>query len=119
MAAAAPTLEQILDALVAERVERAVAPLRLELERLRAANPSDDLDTAAAADLARVTPDTIREWIRRRGLRATRPPGARDHRIARADLLAFLASPARRPPRRGPVDLAAEAGRILTRSRRG
>lgn len=98
-------------------------PLRRELAELRAqlaagrAPPSDDLDTSAAAARAGVSPETVLDWIKRRGLAAHRPPGTRSHRIRRADLEAFLANPsARRPPRPGgPVDLAAEARRIVRR----
>lgn len=113
-----------VEMLTAEDVRRI---LREELERLAGmlrgttGTPPDELDTAAAAEHAGVTPDTVRDWIKRRGLPARRPPGVRDHRIARADLVAFLATPTkRRPPKeRGPVNLSAEAEKILQRSRRG
>ena len=103
--------------------EEDLEPLRRELAELRAAvegRATGDLDTAGAAALAGVSRETVLDWIRRRGLAAYRPPGSRSHRIRRADLQAFLASPtARRPPRPGsPVDLAAEARRILHRPRR-
>jgi excisionase family DNA binding protein len=110
-----PTEEDIRR-ILREELAALVAELRAAPGR-----PPDELDTAAAAALAGVSPETVRDWIRRRGLPAHRPPGARDFRIARADLLAFQAAPLmRRPPvDRGPVDLAVEADKILLRSRRG
>jgi len=124
MAATAPSLDQIVAAVLEERLRPMIREeLRALLDELRVATgaPPDELDTAEAARIAGVEPDTVRDWIKRRGLSARRPPGVREHRILRADLMAFLANPsARRPsPARGPVDLAVEAGKILRGARRG
>jgi excisionase family DNA binding protein len=94
-----------------EPIRAEVALLAAEVAALRAPAPSvaNDLDTAKAAEMAGVTPATIREWVRERGLPAARP-GGRALRIRRADLLAFLDS-----ARTAAVDIAAEAERLLRR----
>lgn len=95
---------------------------QFESRILAAARPAEpaDVDTAEAARIAGVTPETVRTWIKRRRLPAHRPPGSREHRISRADLIAFLATPAARrpPPSRAAVDLAALARDITDSSRR-
>lgn len=101
-----------------EPFRRQLAELQAKVERLAGAGPAaDDLTTTAAAARARVSRETILDWIKTKGLPAHRPPGARAHLIRRADLEAFLANPSARrpPPSRGPVDLPAEARRILHR----
>ena len=117
MAVALLTAEQLSELL--ERAAESGARKALEATS-RARGDVEDLDTSAAAELAGVSPDTIRDWIRRRGLPAHRPEGAREHRIRRRDLTEFLAAPAkRRPPSpHGPVDLAARARQMMERSRR-
>lgn len=124
MAATARTVEQIIAETVEDRLRVVVREeLQAIIGELRAAagGAEDELDTAAAAARAEVTPDTIRDWVKRRGLPARRAPGGRDLRIRRADLDAFLASPAaRRPPKeQGPVDLPALAGKMIRGARRG
>jgi excisionase family DNA binding protein len=124
MAAPARALEEVIAEAVADRLRPLVREeLRAMLGELRAAagGGEEELDTAAAAKHADVTPDTVRDWVRRRGLPARRPPGTRDLRIRRADLDTFLAAPAaRRPPKEhGPVDLPALAGKMVRGTRRG
>lgn len=90
---------------------------RLEQELAGRPAAAGDLDTAAAATRAKVSRDTILNWIATKGLPAHRAPGTRSHLIRPADLEAFLASPSARrpPPKGGPIDLVAEARRIVRR----
>jgi excisionase family DNA binding protein len=107
-----------LEELVARAVKREVQAAVEDLRRAAAA-PDDLLDTAQAAEVAAVSTETIRDWIARRGLPAHRPPGGKEYRIRRADLVAFLASPTARrpPPAGGPIDLASRAREVLHRTR--
>ncbi|MBI5511056.1 MAG: helix-turn-helix domain-containing protein [Deltaproteobacteria bacterium] len=48
------------------------------------------LTTEQAAEIANVTPATVRQWVREGSLRATRIHGSRQLRILRNDLLRHL-----------------------------
>lgn len=89
--------------------------VRAELRAImaEAAPPSSAPSVLSVDDVAQlqgVEPDTVRDWIHRRGLRACRAPGTRAWRIRAADLEAFLAGEARGdiPAHPSPVDLEAK-----------
>lgn len=63
MAAPASQIEALLDARIADAVERAVAPLRQELERLRAANDTQVTIPEAASRLG-VTVRAVQRWVK-------------------------------------------------------
>lgn len=76
------------------------------------------LGTREAARRAGVKPDTIRDWVARGILPATKPPGVRGFRIRPADLDAVLSgrSTGSAPHASPPVDLAGERARRLAAS---
>jgi len=52
--------------------------------------PSDVLTVEEAAGIAKVQPVTIRDWVRRGHLKASKPGGGHHYRIARVDLCRCL-----------------------------
>jgi excisionase family DNA binding protein len=74
MAATAHSLEDLLDQRIAVAVERAVAPLRQELERLRSSNDSAVTIPEAARRLE-VTTRAVQRWIRDGRLELAPPAG--------------------------------------------
>lgn len=89
-----PTIEER----IAQVVREAIAPLRGEiLEHVTAAlrqvtppaTPREWLSTGDVAAELDVTPDTVRQWVKKGKLRAT--PGTRYLRIHRSELRRFLA----------------------------
>lgn len=84
------TVDAVLRALIAEMVETAVDRRLAELKR------DDFLDTEAAANLASVTPATIRRWVRARRLRCHR--AGNRVRVRRSELERLLRSGDPRSP---------------------
>jgi excisionase family DNA binding protein len=90
--------------------------VRAELRAImaEAAPPSSAPSVLTVDDVAQlqgVEPDTIRDWIHRRGLRACRAPGTRAWRIRAEDLEAFLAGERRGPEPHNPAPVDLEARR--------
>jgi excisionase family DNA binding protein len=107
-------LAGIIGAALLEAVDRAVAARLPELLTRAAPATEGFVTVVAAAEIAGVAPDTLRAWITRGLLEATRPPGTKAWRIRPAALEALMR--ADQPPVRQPVDLAArrqELGRRL------
>ena len=105
-------------AIVREELERALRVMQKATpvpDESRGMSPDDILTVPEAANLAKLQPDTIREWIKAGRLRA----GNRPYRIRRGDLMAALAEKKPREPGEGRVDEVVErlARRTLGRIR--
>ena len=97
------TLDSCLRELLREVLREVLREeLRPALDALRAAmtnvpqSESEILTTAEAANVAKVTVETIRSWIKSNRLHASPLPGGREYRITRQDLIRCLRTDERR-----------------------
>lgn len=83
-------LREMLREVVRDELQIAMNDLKTELSRLQPPPPQSDryLSVAQAAELAAVTPETIREWVRKGDLRAGK--AGRLVRIRSSDLQAYF-----------------------------
>lgn len=84
-------LQEWIRGIVREEVRCAIADL---------AGPQIYLSTSEAAEIARVTPGTIRRWVREGRLQGA--GAGRDVRVRREELQGIMAPGRRRAPRRDP-----------------
>jgi hypothetical protein len=109
-------LDDTIRSMLREEIRAAMREeLRALIPELRApTTPEEFLSVLEATRMAKVSPATVRSWLRRQELKRYGTP--RLPRIRRAELVSFLANPL--PTQAPPASIHEQAEAILSRSRR-